>query len=196
MLVVILETKTTVSNNRDWWRARLQRIEAEGLTTKAYADREGLDAQSLYYWRKVFRSETSRQSRASRVTSLAGRGTPVAPGIRRIASPSYGRAAARPYNRADRISIVRASGGSPLQPRYCAGEEQSAGRATTRLRKDAQPMHAHGREAVGGPACRATGPRKPVSTAWLSSTTRRLSRTWPNRAGCYPRTSSRSSRPT
>jgi hypothetical protein len=42
LLVVILEPKTMVSNNRDWWRAHLQRIEAEGLTTKAYADREGL----------------------------------------------------------------------------------------------------------------------------------------------------------
>ena len=55
-----------VLNNRDWWRVHLQRIEAEELTTKAYADREGLDVQSLYYWRKVFRSETSRQPRASR----------------------------------------------------------------------------------------------------------------------------------
>ncbi|WP_066459940.1 IS66 family insertion sequence element accessory protein TnpA [Castellaniella caeni] len=48
------------NKNRDWWRAHLQRIETEALTTKAYADREGLEVAALYYWRKVFKAEAGR----------------------------------------------------------------------------------------------------------------------------------------
>jgi transposase len=33
------------------WSKRLEAIEAEGISTKAYAQREGLSAASLYYWR-------------------------------------------------------------------------------------------------------------------------------------------------
>ncbi len=50
------------SRDRDWWRAQLQRIEQEGLTTKAYADREGIATTSLYYWRKVFKQEERQQN--------------------------------------------------------------------------------------------------------------------------------------
>ncbi len=49
------------SRGRDWWRMQLQRIEQEGLTTKAYADREGIATGSLYYWRKIFKQEARRQ---------------------------------------------------------------------------------------------------------------------------------------
>lgn len=34
------------------WSAHLSAIEAEGISTQAYARREGLSAASLYYWRK------------------------------------------------------------------------------------------------------------------------------------------------
>lgn len=47
------------SKNRDWWRAHLQCIEREGLTTKAYADREGIAPASLYYWRKALKAEVA-----------------------------------------------------------------------------------------------------------------------------------------
>lgn len=49
------------SRNRDWWRAHLQCIEREGLTTKAYADREGIAPASLYYWRKTLKAEAGSE---------------------------------------------------------------------------------------------------------------------------------------
>lgn len=45
--------------NRDWWQSHLSRIEREKISTKAYADREGLSVGALYHWRKVFKSEQS-----------------------------------------------------------------------------------------------------------------------------------------
>lgn len=35
-----------------FWLSHLSAIEAEGITTKAYAEREGLSVQALYQWRK------------------------------------------------------------------------------------------------------------------------------------------------
>lgn len=42
-----------MSERWGFWMLHLSAIEAEGITTKAYAEREGLSAQALYGWRKV-----------------------------------------------------------------------------------------------------------------------------------------------
>jgi transposase-like protein len=36
----------------DYWSQHLAAIKAEGITTQAYAKREGLSVNNLYYWRK------------------------------------------------------------------------------------------------------------------------------------------------
>ena len=41
-----------MSESRQFWLSHLSAIETEGITTKAYADREGLSVQALYQWRK------------------------------------------------------------------------------------------------------------------------------------------------
>ncbi len=41
-----------MSERSTFWLSHLWRIEAEGITTKAYAEREGLSPQALYQWRK------------------------------------------------------------------------------------------------------------------------------------------------
>lgn len=42
----------------------LAAIAAEGITTKAYAEREGLSAGTLYYWRKRLKAEAATESAA------------------------------------------------------------------------------------------------------------------------------------
>lgn len=41
-----------MSERSEFWLSHLSAIEAEGITTKAYAEREGLSPQALYQWRK------------------------------------------------------------------------------------------------------------------------------------------------
>ncbi|MEN9478279.1 MAG: hypothetical protein RLZZ300_2420 [Pseudomonadota bacterium] len=41
-----------MSERSKFWVSHLSAIEAEGITTKAYAEREGLSPQALYQWRK------------------------------------------------------------------------------------------------------------------------------------------------
>ena len=41
-----------MSERSKFWLSHLSAIEAEGITTKAYAEREGLSPQALYQWRK------------------------------------------------------------------------------------------------------------------------------------------------
>lgn len=41
-----------MSEDSEFWLSHLSAIEAEGITTKAYAEREGLSPQALYAWRK------------------------------------------------------------------------------------------------------------------------------------------------
>ena len=41
-----------MSERSTFWLSHLSAIEAEGITTKAYAEREGLSPQALYQWRK------------------------------------------------------------------------------------------------------------------------------------------------
>jgi hypothetical protein len=41
-----------MSQGMEYWRGHLSAIDAEGISTKAYAAREGLSAAALYHWRK------------------------------------------------------------------------------------------------------------------------------------------------
>lgn len=41
-----------MSDRREFWSRHLAAIKREGITTKAYAEREGLSVGSLYQWRR------------------------------------------------------------------------------------------------------------------------------------------------
>lgn len=41
-----------MSTESDFWAQHLEAIASEGIYTKGYADREGLDVSKLYQWRK------------------------------------------------------------------------------------------------------------------------------------------------
>ncbi|MGL1835122.1 IS66 family insertion sequence element accessory protein TnpA, partial [Rhodocyclaceae bacterium SMB388] len=41
-----------MSEKSQFWLSHLSAIETEGITTKAYAEREGLSVKALYQWRK------------------------------------------------------------------------------------------------------------------------------------------------
>lgn len=45
------------SRREEFWLTHLSAIAAEGIETKAYADREGLSALSLYQWRKRLKTK-------------------------------------------------------------------------------------------------------------------------------------------
>lgn len=46
-----------------YWSAHLTAIEREGITTRAYARREGLSVAALYYWRRALQ-ESARLPKA------------------------------------------------------------------------------------------------------------------------------------
>jgi len=52
-----------MSERSTFWLSHLSAIEAEGISTKAYAEREGLSPQALYQWRKRLVA-SGRSSRA------------------------------------------------------------------------------------------------------------------------------------
>lgn len=52
-----------MSERAEFWAHHLAAIEAEGITTKVYAQREGLAVSALYQWRRRFKSG-GRPSRA------------------------------------------------------------------------------------------------------------------------------------
>lgn len=41
-----------MSKGAEYWAGHLAAIEAEGISTQAYAKREGLSAAALYWWRR------------------------------------------------------------------------------------------------------------------------------------------------
>ena len=41
-----------MSTESDFWARHLEAIANEGIHTKGYADREGMDVSKLYQWRK------------------------------------------------------------------------------------------------------------------------------------------------
>lgn len=63
-----------MEDRRSFWRHHLETIEAEGVTTKAYAEREGLSVASLYMWRSELRREpqvpAANASRVSRFVAI------------------------------------------------------------------------------------------------------------------------------
>ena len=54
-----------------FWANHLRAIEAEGISAKAYAAREGLAIQSLYQWRQKL-GQTQRSHGADRVSVSSG----------------------------------------------------------------------------------------------------------------------------
>lgn len=49
-----------IAHDFAWWQAHLKRIDQEGITTKEYADREGLSARQLYDKRKEYKLRAAR----------------------------------------------------------------------------------------------------------------------------------------
>ena len=54
-----------------WWQGHLQRIEQEGISTKAYAQREGLDVKELYESRRNFKRRVSAPMVADNPTRVS-----------------------------------------------------------------------------------------------------------------------------
>lgn len=52
-----------VTNGSKYWSEHLAAIEAEGVTTKAHAEREGLAVGSLYAWRRRLKRGQPAQRR-------------------------------------------------------------------------------------------------------------------------------------
>ena len=50
----------------DYWSGHLATIEAEGITTRAYAEREGLAVGSLYEWRRRLKTDLETPTRLQR----------------------------------------------------------------------------------------------------------------------------------
>ena len=46
-----------MSEARQYWSKHLAAIAAEGVSSKAYAKREGLAVASLYFWRRRLKEE-------------------------------------------------------------------------------------------------------------------------------------------
>ena len=54
-----------------FWANHLKAIDAEGISARAYATREGLAIQSLYQWRQKL-GQTQRSARAGRLSVSSG----------------------------------------------------------------------------------------------------------------------------
>lgn len=48
-----------MGKGKEFWSGHLAAIDAQGITTKAYAEREGLARSALFYWRKRLKAEAS-----------------------------------------------------------------------------------------------------------------------------------------
>lgn len=56
-----------MSKGKEFWSGHLAAIDAEAITTKAYAEREGLARSALFYWRKRLKAES--EAAKTRATS-------------------------------------------------------------------------------------------------------------------------------
>lgn len=54
-----------MSERVQYWSDHLAQIATEGISTKAYAEREGLTPSSLYYWRKRLKAGTTKEGQRS-----------------------------------------------------------------------------------------------------------------------------------
>ncbi len=60
-----------VTRDRACWQAHLQRIDQEGITTKEYAEREGLSARRLYDKRKEYKLQAAKAQTTMAVAKQA-----------------------------------------------------------------------------------------------------------------------------
>ncbi len=60
-----------MSGMDEFWRGHLAAIEVEEITTKAYAEREGLAVHKLYEWRRRLRDQMPAATAESRFVSVA-----------------------------------------------------------------------------------------------------------------------------
>lgn len=61
-----------IKHDRAWWQAHLRRIDREGITTQAYAEREGLSARQIYDKRKELKLASATAQDTMRVAKQAG----------------------------------------------------------------------------------------------------------------------------
>jgi hypothetical protein len=72
-----------MANRAAYWSGHLEAIEAEGIATSAYAQREGLAVGSLYEWRRRLKSEQRRPAQRQRSTGfIAVQVRPVSESVR------------------------------------------------------------------------------------------------------------------
>jgi hypothetical protein len=55
----------SMSKAKQYWSRHLTAIANENVTTKAYAEREGLSAAALYYWRKRLKDDAAADTGAT-----------------------------------------------------------------------------------------------------------------------------------
>lgn len=67
-----------MTDSKDW-PAHLAAIEAEGISTQAYARREGISAATLYYWRRRLKPTVSSSAAVSLVPVQVREEMAVAP---------------------------------------------------------------------------------------------------------------------
>jgi hypothetical protein len=58
-----------MSTESDFWARHLEAIANEGIHTKGYADREGLDVSKLYQWRKRLSRNNNNNNNGSGASS-------------------------------------------------------------------------------------------------------------------------------
>ena len=78
-----------MSTESDFWARHLEAIANEGIHTKGYADREGLDVSKLYHWRKRLSRNNNSGSGASSKPAIIPAGnssTPLSQFVR-VATP-------------------------------------------------------------------------------------------------------------
>lgn len=61
-----------MSKGMQYWSDHLAAIAAEGIQTRAYAEREGLSASALYYWRKRLKAAAADSAIVSLAAPRAG----------------------------------------------------------------------------------------------------------------------------
>jgi hypothetical protein len=59
-----------MSQGMEYWRGHLSAIDAEGISTKAYAQREGLSVAALYHWRKRMKAKEAESGRGADFVAL------------------------------------------------------------------------------------------------------------------------------
>ena len=80
-----------MSTESDFWARHLEAIANEGIHTKGYADREGLDVSKLYQWRKRLSRNNNNGSGDSSKTAIipaGGSSNPLSQFVRVATAPN------------------------------------------------------------------------------------------------------------